>query len=75
MSATRKDYRAAAAAFAGALASYPESAEGISRAARDLATHFKSDNPRFRFDIFFEACGLDSFGDVKPAAKPQEASA
>lgn len=33
--------------------------------ARELADYFKSDNPNFRYDTFFDACGLDEWGEVK----------
>lgn len=29
---------------------------------RALAVVLKEDNPRFRYDTFYEACGLDSYG-------------
>lgn len=33
--------------------------------ARELADYFKSNNPSFRYDFFYEACGLDEWGEVK----------
>ncbi len=34
----------------------------VASLVRDLANDFKRDNRAFRFDRFFEACGLDSVG-------------
>lgn len=74
MATSRKDYRAAAEAFKVASAfERREARDALAHAARLLADHFKRDNPAFRYDRFFEACGLDAFGHVTPA--PQEASA
>jgi hypothetical protein len=36
----------------------------VSSLARDLATVFKDGNPRFRFDTFYAACGLDEWGMI-----------
>jgi hypothetical protein len=35
----------------------------VAGVARDIADILKRDNPRFRYDKFFEACGLDAFGN------------
>lgn len=65
MATSRKDYQAAALAFKTAAAFEPlEAREALAHAARLLADDFKASNPRFRYDRFFEACGLDAFGHV-----------
>lgn len=38
----------------------------------DLAIAFKADNSRFQYDRFFEACGLDAFGEIKVPAAAKE---
>ncbi len=35
---------------------------GVAVAARAVADVLKADNPRFRYDAFFDACGLDPYG-------------
>lgn len=36
---------------------------GIALVVREsIAPALKADNPNFRYDYFFEACGLDEFG-------------
>lgn len=35
----------------------------VAGVARELADYFKSNNSNFRFDTFFEACGLDEWGE------------
>lgn len=37
----------------------------VADVARSLADKFKRDNPKFRYDKFFEACGLDVYGELK----------
>lgn len=37
----------------------------VAATARTIATGLKIDNPQFRYDTFYEACGLDYFGYVK----------
>ena len=65
----RKDYRSIAGAFANALSLhvdyYAQEGDGIALAARNVAEALKADNPNFRYDKFFEAIGLDSWGEVK----------
>ena len=67
MSMSQKDYRLIAANIRRRLDI--EASEygllAIARLARDLANTFKGVNPDFRFDIFFEACGLDEWGNLK----------
>lgn len=42
-----------------------ESAQfAIAALARDLAQTFKRDNSNFRYDTFYEACGLDLHGAI-----------
>ncbi len=53
---SRKDYRA----IAGALSS----AASVDDAARRIAAYFKSDNSRFQYELFYEACGLTVAGRV-----------
>ncbi len=67
MAMSRKNYRAVAESIKGRLEAnyedaYNEVLVEISALARDLARVFKQDNHNFRYDKFFEACGLDSFG-------------
>ena len=38
--------------------------KGVAIAIRTTADVFKMD-PRFRYDTFFEVCGLDAFGELK----------
>lgn len=63
---SRQDFQAAADTIARALRTDNEAAR-ITAAfiARDLADHFKKRNSAFRYDRFFEACGLDSFGYLR----------
>jgi hypothetical protein len=72
MTMSRKQYREVASILESQIASaeyLPESSAAVrmttSRIAKDLADMFKRDNSRFRYDTFFEAAGLDGFGDVK----------
>jgi hypothetical protein len=44
----------------------PAACEAIAKVARKLADAFKTDNPIFRYDKFFGACGLDPWGEVMP---------
>jgi hypothetical protein len=65
MSMSRKDYVAAAEIIAAGLESASLSVEAtvvVTQLANAFADHFKADNPRFRYDTFFAACGLDSHG-------------
>lgn len=36
---------------------------GVKQLTQRLAEEMKRDNPRFRYDKFFEACGLDGWGE------------
>lgn len=38
--------------------------EVIEQWAGSMALMFKHDNSNFRYDTFFEACGLDAYGKV-----------
>lgn len=63
MSMTRKDYRAIAEQIKWSLKGANEDAtQGVAQTARNVADALKADNSRFRYDTFFEACGLDSYG-------------
>ena len=67
MSMSKKDFEAVAAVFNKELTGPSSVCKlEIARIARDLADEFKRSNTRFRYDRFFEACGLDPFGEVKP---------
>ena len=37
--------------------------EGATRVIKMVADTCKADNPSFRYDTFFSACGLDKWGD------------
>lgn len=70
MSMSRKNYRDAAQTINNAVHAANALTPARKRAslltcqdiASGLAFMFKSDNPRFRYDTFFEACGLDAYG-------------
>lgn len=62
---TRKHYREVAEAFRRATHdAYPDTHTQmvVAELARDLADLFKRDNSSFRYDTFFEACGLNEWG-------------
>lgn len=71
MSMSRKDYRAAAAVIKAELEQVADYSDrfvaqaSIASIARALAENFKRDNSAFRYDTFFEACGLDYDGKVE----------
>jgi hypothetical protein len=60
----RKDYAAIAQQIRYALGDGADDrySLGVAHAARNVADALKASNPRFRYDVFFAACGLDSFG-------------
>ena len=70
MSMSRKHYVDAAATVGGSVTAAKALTPVRRRAALNaceeiaggLAYMFKCDNPRFRYDTFFVACGLDEFG-------------
>lgn len=66
MAMSKKDYELIAETIEYRLATAltPEVAEGVASVARELAGRFKGDNYRFRYDTFFKACGLDSWGNL-----------
>ena len=66
MAMSRKNYWAIAGAIKGRVeANVEDKVLGeIAALARDLAREFKRDNHNFRYDVFFAACGLDSFGEL-----------
>jgi len=67
MSMTRKHYREAAEEISIILnyTSDPVAKAAVADVARSLAAMFKRDNSNFRYDTFYEACGLDLWGNVK----------
>jgi len=64
---TRKNYRSVAEGIKHVLDSdeNPIFKRAVAATTRSLAEEFKRDNSNFRYDKFYEACGLDSFGEVK----------
>lgn len=63
MAASRKLYREVASRLKITL-KYAYSKAAVAEAIRDVAGAFKADNSNFRYDYFYAACGLDSFGEV-----------
>jgi hypothetical protein len=43
-----------------------ETGAAVAKVARKLAHAFKNSNREFRYDKFFAACGLDSWGELTP---------
>ena len=64
MAMSRKDYTKIADIINDNLADTMVESRAVAGVARELADYFKSDNPSFRYDVFFNACGLDSFGEL-----------
>lgn len=66
----RKNYKAIAESIHSTLYdtpfTTPEFKEGVRQTAIHLADVLRADNPNFRYDFFFEACGLDAFGGLLP---------
>lgn len=62
MAMSRKHYEAIARILADSMADTQVDARSVAGVARELADYFKSDNPSFRYDTFFEACELDEWG-------------
>lgn len=64
---SKVDYRDTADAIKGVVQTTPlnhdAERDGVSRTVKAVADAFKARNPRFRYDTFFEACGLNSWGD------------
>ena len=69
MAMSRKHYREAAETVQEVIENAQTFAElsAASRIAQGLARMFKRDNSNFRYDTFYQACGLDEWGhhDVK----------
>jgi hypothetical protein len=67
MAMSRKHYREAAETVREAVegANTPGGVEAASDIARGLADMFKRDDPKFRYDTFYAACGLNEWGKVK----------
>lgn len=76
---TRKDYEIIAKAVREVVDSAPTGGTarerqawrngviaGITGTANAIAEQLKRQNPRFRYDTFFEACGLNGWGEWKP---------
>lgn len=72
--ASRKMYRSVALSLKTALG-MTDDKPVVARIARDLALDFKRENEAFRYDLFFEACGLDAFGEVIPTDEPERGEA
>lgn len=63
--ASRKMYEAVAQVVRDNLDLPPQDSKtALSQVAQDLADVFKADNPNFRYDAFYEACGLTAWGVV-----------
>jgi hypothetical protein len=65
---SRKLYRALADDVNAALAAMQdnkEGREGVAALARRMSDTLRYDNPRFRYDKFYEACGLTEWGGPK----------
>lgn len=65
---SRKDYRTVALRVRQSIEHFPDSAEALSLTARLMADDFKIENPSFRYDVFYAACGLDEWGEAIPNA-------
>ena len=70
MAMTQKDYRKIAGVLHNQLHQHyadpnveATAYQAIATIARDLARLCKEGNPRFRYDTFFETCGLDDWGE------------
>jgi hypothetical protein len=68
MAATRKLYCELAEEFSLALSRDDTCSDTVAHCVRKTADVLKRDASKFRYDYFFEACGLDSFGYVKGTA-------
>lgn len=66
MAMSRNDYTKIADIINDNLADTMVESRAIAGVAREMADHFKSDNPNFRYDTFFAACGLDEWGEIHP---------
>jgi hypothetical protein len=57
---TRKDYKAIAAVFKATLNSnvVDSNSKDLTILANSLCIEFKKDNPRFKSELFLEACGV-----------------
>ncbi len=57
---TRKDYKAIAAVFKATLNSnvVDNDSKDLTILANSLCIEFKKDNPRFKSELFLEACGV-----------------
>lgn len=66
MAMSRNDYTKIADIINDNLADTMVESRAIAGVAREMADYFKSDNPNFRYDTFFSACGLDEWGEIHP---------
>lgn len=66
MSMSKRNYAKIADIINDNLADTMVESRAIAGVAREMADYFKSDNPNFRYDVFFDACGLDEWGEVHP---------
>ena len=64
MAMSKRDYSHIAEIVNDNLADTMVESRAIATMTRELADYFKSDNPNFRYDTFFKACGLDEWGEV-----------
>jgi hypothetical protein len=44
----------------------PAGKAAVATVARRLADQYRTGNPEFRYGRFFDACGLDSWGELLP---------
>lgn len=63
--ASRQLYRGIATNVAQCLGNSGTCKDSVAELARKIADTLKADRSQFRYDTFFAACGLDSFGYVK----------
>lgn len=62
MAMSFKNYTRVAEILNDNLADTNVESRAVACVARELADYFKWDNPRFRYDKFYAACGLDEWG-------------
>lgn len=72
MSMTRKDYVAFAGMLSEEIRNYPAGRSFTARVARNIANILKDDSPRFRYDTFYAACGLDEWGFPSDSNDPDD---
>lgn len=62
MAMSKRDYAKIADIINDNLADTHVESRAVATVARELSDYFKSDNPSFRYDTFYSACGLDEWG-------------